>query len=333
MDVTEEYMTPTEMLEKITELDYAQSQQRDLNAKMRQLLDVADDDIAVLRSENANLRKQVKALEKNISEAQKVEAEPCSSLLADDINAKRCSEQKIQKLEKEYTTIKEQNKKLTTELKSLQQERDQDKIGLSRFKVSLQTLERSMGEAQLELLKRDEVIHQKNLQLKHSEEAMEECSNIIKDLRLTNHKLSEQLENRLDEASFAFVNDLMVEKEGSLSPPLSFAEEMNLLASSAEVEINMSDSADLRHEESEAEEPPKPQSVTVDLQTKRCAGVLETAVQRARLFLLFVVLTVSAFVASGSCTGNFFSINTLWSGAHLMLQPYCSVQYGALPPI
>lgn len=61
MDVTEENMTPTEMLEKITELDYAQSQQRDLNAKMRQLLDVADDDIAVLRSENANLRKQVKA--------------------------------------------------------------------------------------------------------------------------------------------------------------------------------------------------------------------------------------------------------------------------------
>ncbi|KAF1384815.1 hypothetical protein PFLUV_G00124070 [Perca fluviatilis] len=181
MDVTEENMTPTEMLEKITELDYAQSQQRDLNAKMRQLLDVADDDIAVLRSENANLRKQVKALEKNISEAQKVEAEPCSSLLADDINAKRCSEQKIQKLEKEYTTIKEHNKKLTTELKSLQQERDQDKIGLSRFKVSLQTLERSMGEAQLELLKRDEVIHQ--------------------DLRLTNQKLSEQLENRLDEAS------------------------------------------------------------------------------------------------------------------------------------
>ncbi|XP_039669963.1 uncharacterized protein LOC120567166 isoform X2 [Perca fluviatilis] len=314
MDVTEENMTPTEMLEKITELDYAQSQQRDLNAKMRQLLDVADDDIAVLRSENANLRKQVKALEKNISEAQKVEAEPCSSLLADDINAKRCSEQKIQKLEKEYTTIKEHNKKLTTELKSLQQERDQDKIGLSRFKVSLQTLE-------------------KNLQLKHLEEAMEECSNIIKDLRLTNQKLSEQLENRLDEASFAFVNDLMAEKEGSLSPPLSFAEEMNLLASSAEVEINMSDSTDLRHEESEAEELLKPQSVTVDLQTKRCAGVLETAVQRARLFLLFVILTVSAFVASGSCTGNFFSINTLWSGAHLMLQPYCSVQYGALPPI
>ncbi|XP_034739113.1 uncharacterized protein LOC117951498 isoform X4 [Etheostoma cragini] len=229
--------------------------------------------------------------------------------------------------------IMEHNKKLITELKILQQERDQDKIGLSRFKLSLQTLECSMGEAQLGLLKRDEVIHQKNLQLKHLEEAVEECSNIIKDLRLTNQKLSEQLENRLDEASFAFVNDLMAEKEGSLGPAMSFAEEMNLLASSAEVKTNMSDSTDLRHEEFEVEELPKPQSATVDLQTKRCAGVLETAFQRARLFLLFVILTVSALVASGSCTGNFFSINTLWSGARLMLQPYCSVQYGALPPI
>lgn len=48
------------MLEKIAELDYNQRRLRDLNAEMRHWLDVADDEIAVLRSENANLRKQVK---------------------------------------------------------------------------------------------------------------------------------------------------------------------------------------------------------------------------------------------------------------------------------
>ena len=53
--------SPKEMLEKIAELDYSQSQLRDLNTEMRHWLDVADDEIAVLRSENANLRKQVKA--------------------------------------------------------------------------------------------------------------------------------------------------------------------------------------------------------------------------------------------------------------------------------
>ena len=52
--------TPKELMEKIAELDYSQSQLRDLNIEMRRWLDVADDDMVVLRSENTALRKQVK---------------------------------------------------------------------------------------------------------------------------------------------------------------------------------------------------------------------------------------------------------------------------------
>ncbi|XP_042349825.1 uncharacterized protein LOC121948492 [Plectropomus leopardus] len=211
--------------------------------------------------------------------------------------------------------MKEQNKKLTAELKSLQQERDQDKLSLLKSKAAFQTLERDS-------------------QLKHSEETIEEFSNVIQALRLTNQELREQLEDRLDEASLATEKDLIGGKEGSLSPPLSFALEMKLLASTAEVKNNTSDSADLTQEETEAEEQQKPQSLTVDLQIKRCAGILETAVQKAEVFLLSVIiLTVLAFLASGSFTGNFFSINNLWSSAYLMLQPYCSVHYGVLPPV
>ncbi|XP_051275505.1 myosin-11-like isoform X3 [Dicentrarchus labrax] len=297
MDITEENMTLKEMLEKIAELDYGQSQLRDLNAEMRHWLDVADDEIATLRSENAAFKKQVKAQEKIISEAQQVEAEPCRSLLADELDVKTCSEKRIQKLEKEYTMIKEENKKLTAELKSLWQERERDKTTLNKFTVALQTLE---------------------------------------DLRLTNQELRKQLEDTKDEASFAVLSDVIGQKEGSLSPLLSFAEEIKLLASSAEVKTSKSNSKDLRHEENEAEELLDHQSLTVDLQTKRCAGNLETAFQRAGLLMLFLfVLTVLAFVASGSCAGNsgFFSMNTLWSSARLMLQPYCTVHYGALPPI
>lgn len=47
------------MLEKIAELDYSQSQLKSLNAEMRQWLDVADDEVATLRSENTILRKQL----------------------------------------------------------------------------------------------------------------------------------------------------------------------------------------------------------------------------------------------------------------------------------
>ncbi|KAL7394856.1 hypothetical protein ABVT39_005499 [Epinephelus coioides] len=252
-----------EMCEEIAELNFSLNQQKDLNAKMRQWLDASDDEMAMLRSDNAILRKQVKDQEKIIREAQQVEAEPCRGLLADDLEAKKCLKKKIQELEKESNSLKEQNKQLTAELKSLQQERDRDKITLRKSKAALQALEWEMSEAELGLQVRDEVIHQRDLQLKYAKETVEECSNIIEDLRLTNRALNEQLEDRLDEASLATENDLMGGKEGPLSPPLSFALEMKLLASSAEVKTSMSDSTDLRNEE--AEKLRKPQSLTVEL--------------------------------------------------------------------
>nr|XP_046263116.1 uncharacterized protein LOC124068724 isoform X2 [Scatophagus argus] len=313
MDATEKNMTLKELLERIAELDYSKSQLRDLNAEMRHWLDLADDEVTTLRSENDRLRQQVKSLEKIISEAQQVEAEPCRSALSDNLDVKRFNEKEIQELERESTKMKEQNKKLTAELKSLQQERDQDKSSLSKFRVALQTTEWGLEEAQLELQRRDEVIHQ--------------------DLRLTNQELRKQLEDRQAEASFAILNDVMVEKEGSLSAPLSFAEEIKLLTSSAEVTASMSDFTDLRHEETETEEQLESHSLTMDLRTQRRAGILESVGRRAGLFMLFIFIIILAFGALGSSTGNFFSINTLWSSAGLMLQPYCSVHYDALPPI
>ncbi|KAK5864723.1 hypothetical protein PBY51_015942 [Eleginops maclovinus] len=334
MDAKEEDMKLKEMREKMEELEHSLTQQRDRNYKLNDWLDVAEDDLAILRPENILLRKQVKALEKSSSEVQLVEAEPRRSLLDEELDAQRWSENKIQKLEKESAIMKEQNKKLLVELETLQQEREQDKISLEKNRVSLLSMKRRLEEAELGLQNRDDDIHKKNLQLKYSEELNKENFNIIECLRQMNQELGEQLEDRRDTASFTIVNDLMEKKEEALRPPLSFAEELQLLAFSPEVKPSITASADLRHEEFEAEEPLKPLSLPEDRQTKRWARTFETAFQRAGLFLLFIFfLTVLGFVASGSLTGNVFSINTLWSGTRLMLQPYYSVHYGALPPI
>lgn len=60
----------------------------------------------------------------------------------------------------------------------------------------------------------------------------------------------------------------------------------------------------------------------------RCVGVLQTAVQRVGVFLLIIfILIILALVAVGSCAQHFDFL------ALLMLQPYCSVHYGTLPPI
>ncbi|XP_010747982.2 coiled-coil domain-containing protein 14 [Larimichthys crocea] len=328
MDVAEENKTSEEMLEKIAELEYSQNMLRDLNAQMRHWLEVADEELAMLRSENATLKKQLKDLEKFVNEAQQVEAEPISTLLADELDAKRSIEKKIEKLEKESTVLKEQNKKLSAELKSSQQEDEQDKITLSKLRATQQTLKHEIEEDQIELQHRDDVIHKLTLQIKHMKETEDEYLNITQDLRLTNQKLRNQLEDRQDQASFANLNDLMEEREGSPSPPLSFAEEIKLLASLTEVKS--SNSTDLKNEDTEAKELLKSQSLAVKLHTERCQGVLGTVVKLAGLFALFVFLVfVLGTVALANCEDMF---DNSWRGLSMALWPYCNLHYVALPP-
>ncbi|KAM4555644.1 uncharacterized protein PAE49_014618 isoform 2-T4 [Odontesthes bonariensis] len=332
MDATDGNISPEEMLEKIAELDYSQSQLRGLNAEMRQWLDLADDDMVVLRSENAGLRKQVKALERMlVHDVEQVEAEPCRSLSAADLDLNRCSERKLRDLEMETAMMKEQIKELTAKLKGLEKERSQDKRTLSKLRTALQTHKDGMEAVNLTLHQRDEVIHQKSLQLKYLEETVEECLDIIKDLRLTKQELLKQLDDRREEASLAVQTELMREKDGSLRTHLSIAEEIQLLGDSADVELSTTDFTELQHEESEEEELLEPHSLTADLKTKRFEGTLTTTIPRAgQLMLCIVSLSVLACVALGSCE---IFYNMWWSRARLMLQPYFSVHYGTLPPI
>nr|XP_012773087.2 golgin subfamily A member 1-like [Maylandia zebra] len=333
MDVIEENMSPKEMLEKIAELEYSQSLLRDQNADMRKLLDGADDDMAALGSENKSLRKQVETMEKVFQDLQQTEAEPCIAL-EDDFEAHRRNEEKIRELEKESTAMKKKYEKLAAELKSLQQEIEQDKLSLSNLKSEIQELKFKREEDQSNLEHKDEAIQLIYLQLNQLSETVEECFNNIKDLRQTTQELSKQLEDRQDEATF----DLMREKERVLNRPLSFAEEIKLLATTAEMNTGMTDSTNHGNvdEEAKTEELLKPHLPTVKLQSKRCPGTLEKAIWRVGFFMLCIfILMIIAFVASGCFAGtsDFSSITTLWTSAHLMLQPYWSVQYGALPPI
>nr|XP_054595106.1 uncharacterized protein LOC107377296 isoform X5 [Nothobranchius furzeri] len=293
MSSTEETISVKELQERIAELDYNQNQLRELNDEMRSWLDVADDDIASLRSENTTLRKQVKELEKVIFEAQQVEAEPCEFLTARDLAEKRFSVKEIQDLERKSNTTKEENKMLTV---------------------------------------------LKDLQIKHLEETMEEYTDIIKDLRTTKQELSKQLEDRLDEASFPVLAEVMGEEEGLVSSHLSLAEEIQLLVSSAEMNPSRSSFTDLTLVASDEEENNGVlDSPKADLSTEREEGLADaskTNIHGSSLFKL-CIFTLSFLVSAvlGCVAGNLFSSNILQSGSQLMLQPYISVQYNALPPV
>ncbi|XP_055080672.1 paramyosin-like [Periophthalmus magnuspinnatus] len=240
MDTEEENMTAQEMMEKIAQLDHNSSLLKEQNTEMRSWLDTADEDMAILRSENSFLKKQVKDLEKIISDAQSVESEP-TECQPDYLDLKIRNDMEIQKLEKESASLKKENKKLTDEIRNLQQLQQQDDVTLNKLKASFQILESEWEEAQLGLQQRDEVLQQKQQELKHAEEMVEEYSTIIKDLRVKNQQLKEELEAGQDEVSFAVAIDLLEAKDKSSSPALSFAEELRLLDSFFHTNISISD--------------------------------------------------------------------------------------------
>ncbi|XP_008418619.1 kinectin-like [Poecilia reticulata] len=338
MDITEETTSRMDMLEKIAELDYSQSQLRELNTEMRHWLEVADDDMAVLRSENASLRKQVKDLERIFSELQQVEVEPCGPLLPDALDENKICEKKFQDLEKETLKVQEENKELIVKIKNLKQEQEQDKIALNKLRTEFESLEILVEEVQIQLQRRDELIHQKSLQLKHLEETVEEYSEVIKDLRLTKQELIHQLEERRDEASFAAVTEAMREEEGQPSPHLSIAEEIQQLLSAgmnfchdAMEPISVASDLDSSINTGEKEQL-VPSPLATGLQPKRgssCAVILRATIRKL-IMLCIVSVCVLLFIVCGCWVrnaGNFFS-NSL-----IMLPPYVSVQYEALPPV
>ncbi|XP_019739865.1 227 kDa spindle- and centromere-associated protein-like isoform X2 [Hippocampus comes] len=331
MDVSDENMTVKEMLEKIAELDHNRSQLKLLNSEMSHLLDAADDEMTLLRSENEGFRRQVKALEQIVVDGQHVEAQPCSSSLRDDLDVKQSTEITLQVLEEECNAMKERNKKLIAEVQMLQQQREQDKMSLSEFSAALKNIEFRTEEAQLELQQRDEVIQQSKLQLKQAEETVEEYTNVIK-LRRANQELRSHLEDREDEASLVTLSILMEEKKASHIPGMSFAEELKLLGTPNEIKSTMAPSMDSSQEETDATEPTS--APVLSQQTNRCTQAKEPSTQKV-VVLCMAIIIILVILAAGNHARyfDFRPVHNLWRSVHLILQPYLSVHYGALPPV
>uniref|UniRef100_H3DHA7 Uncharacterized protein n=1 Tax=Tetraodon nigroviridis TaxID=99883 RepID=H3DHA7_TETNG len=230
-DPSEDKITQEEMLSKIAELNHSSSHLKGLNASMMQWLDAAESEIVTLNSDNKSLRTKVNMLEKIVTDTQEDRGEPHPPPPTDD---KPKTEQRMRKMEEQLTLMKEHNKRRTSELKDLQQERDQDRKSLGKMSHTVHILQAYLEEAQLELQQKDKVIEEKNLVIRIAEETLEEFSNTIEHLRTTSHKLKLQLEERQDESSFTFLNELVEDKiKGFPTSGMSYAEEVMQLGTLA----------------------------------------------------------------------------------------------------
>ncbi|XP_024138650.1 uncharacterized protein LOC112153014 isoform X3 [Oryzias melastigma] len=283
-----EEISQNEMIEKIAELDHSLSQQRDRNIQMRHFLDAADDEIAMLRLDNSTLKKQLEALKKVNSEEPQVEVEPCMCS-AGDVN--RCNEIRAHDLEKEVTDLKEQNKQLTEQIT---EERDQNKMSLSRMGAAHQSLERGLEEAQLELQQKDEII--------------------LQDLRLTKQDLLEKLEDRREEASMASALELMRADQGEPAPLVSIAEEI-LLASPPELTPQDPEVEELQEEDVPAVKTNGQKFVHTIRSAAR--GTARVLLHVFSLFVFIIVLLVSCLLFIQAFPSK----------------SYITLSYSAMPPV
>ncbi|CAL8302025.1 unnamed protein product [Arctogadus glacialis] len=320
---------------RMAELEHSHSRLRKETGEMRHLLEVADEEVAELRMENAALTGKVEMLESSLSDAGHIQVElrRVKSLLCEEqsSNRKRTSnkEQEIQKLEEERKILTEQAKGLSAQLKELQQQREQRELSQSNLEAALQRLQIKMEDIRQELKLKDEDIHQQNWQLMQLEEMREEYTNIIRDLRLRNKDLESQVELQQEEAA-RLVNHQYPRN------PLSIADEVELQAYLAVVE-------NCRREEKDdgkntAVKPfPKSQG--------RSGGQMLHGVLTKGLLALggvsvlalggLSVLAVTApmLLDNWGYSADLVSTNDLWKTVHDLFLRNCDKQYKCLPPV
>ncbi|XP_029703410.1 uncharacterized protein isoform X1 [Takifugu rubripes] len=310
---TEDRMAQEEMLDKIAKLHHDSIHLKDLNASLMEWLDAAETENVSLCSDNKSLRKKANMLEKMVSEAQQDRGEPCPPSLADE---KRKNVQKIQLMEEQLTLQREDNQQLISELKDLQQQRDEDKKTLSKISQAHQILQRDLEAAHLELQQNDMSIQEKKQLLRNAEKDLEEFFNTIEDLRRTNQELKFQLQERQDESSFAFLNTLTQDKLNDLS----YAEEV--------MQLNLS-----ARETKDAEVLVDPWNFSTDFQQQynspgRC---LLPRITGKVIHIAFLLLLCTLFFSSLAFVALRY-IENLDLLSFQLTQSYCNLHFAVAPP-
>ncbi|CAL8268717.1 unnamed protein product [Boreogadus saida] len=321
---------------RMAELEHSHCRLRKETGEMRHLLEVADEEVAELRMENAALSGKVEMQESSLSDAGHIQVElrRVKSLLCEEqcSNRKRTSnkEQEIQKLEDERKILTEQAKGLSAQLKELQQQREQRELSQSNLEAALQRLQIKMEAIRQELKLKDEDIHQQNWQLIQLEEMREDYTNIIRDLRLRNKDLESQLELQQEEAA-RLVNHQCPRN------PLSIADEVELQAYLAVVENCRREEKDDGKSLSAVKPFPKSQchsggQMLHGVLTKGLLALGGVSVL-ALGGLSVLAVTAPMLLDSWGYGADLVSTNDLWKTVHDLFLRNCDKQYKCLPPV
>ncbi|XP_018596847.1 uncharacterized protein LOC108927782 isoform X2 [Scleropages formosus] len=201
-----------------------------MNEDLQKSLDIAEDFNTCLRSENMELKNQVRSMKQSMQEAEQLtdELEVMRSCLEERAAVITKLEAYVKLLEKETKALREQHELFSSEICSILPEREMDKKKIFGLISHLHSLQQQMDETTLALEQKDELIQKKDVLIEHLESSLAEHSSITKDLK---EKIKD-LEYQLTEAQIHSSGGGFQFFDGTFSPPVtccvSLAEELQL---------------------------------------------------------------------------------------------------------
>ncbi|KAJ8002256.1 hypothetical protein DPEC_G00178010 [Dallia pectoralis] len=327
-------------LESLERMMFSQGKIKQSLARLQKALEVADEDYTVLRTENTALCIPNQRMKQTVREAEQLtdELEAMQSLLAEKDEALSNLQRHTQILvvdseklncccllfwlEKEKLSLVEQIDTITNEMSSIESASAIDNIKMADLVQIYRSLQLDLEEVRVSMAQKEEVLLQKDFANKQLERSLSEYTSIIQDLkeRIT------ALEIQQEEAIVNQVDymDYMGSMIAGSRNYVSLEAEMSL------VPLKMGTSSD-EEEQDQSEECEEMKPVeAVKEETSRWTHVVRGVKAAGRLTLgLLVPLGILAATlpisyehqAGGSC------MDTFWSAARSLMEPYCTLTY------
>ncbi|MCI4391650.1 hypothetical protein PGIGA_G00137100 [Pangasianodon gigas] len=305
------------------ELLHSNSCLRTLYTDLQKAVEMAEDSNALLRTENSELKNQIRSMKQSIQHVQPLVNE------LEDIRAAKTEKDQIceaieasrKELAKENETLRQQVEALSSETSSFLLEREQQETEVTKLTCVLRALQQQLEENRLHLEQKDELINQRDFVIEQLKDSVSEYITINQDMKEKLKDLEDQLALALVSGEGSFMN---VDTTLELAPEhsLSLGEELGILSKD-----QMNPEEEEQKEEEENVEALEEQAALYvsESVTQSCKRNIRKGACAA------VALCFSVLGVFGALTPT-VRTDVLDSIRHL-IEPYCRIYHTGLPPV
>ncbi|XP_053530732.1 centrosomal protein of 85 kDa-like isoform X2 [Ictalurus punctatus] len=306
------------------ELLHSNSCLRTLNTDLQKAAEMAEDSNVLLRSENSELKNQIKSLKQSIQNVQPLvnELEEIRAAKTEKDEICEAIEANRKELAKDNQTLRQQVEALSSEMSSFLLEKEQQEKEITKLSCALKALQQQLAENRLHLEQKDELINQRDFAIEQLKDSVSEYITIKQDMKEKLNDLEDQLALALVRGEGSFMNvdtTLPLTTEQSVS----LGEELGILS-----KYPMNPEEEQKEEEEDADAETLEEQQALHVSEKVTHGYKRNIKKTACAAFALCFSLLGVF---GVLTPTVYT-DVLDTVRHLM-RPYCRIYHTGLPPL